>query len=172
MLITKENFWRCSLGQNTLATLHYSFNQHFVYSAHYIWLMYDWKVGERCQCYVIGSCVIFSNKWSQTNVNRSYSIAEKGKVIISATDLAVKILPGHFSWIQEDRVSSLDGLPISFIQPMQVLLPSKFTLPTSLSEISISIFFVSVLITTPWLMFLGVLLKYSTAPFSYTKLLA
>ena len=111
----------------------------------------------------------FSNKWSQTNVNRSYSVAEKGKLIISGYWLGSKNASREFQL--NPRVSSLNGLTISFIRPMQILLPSKFTFPTSLSEISVSIF-VSVLITTPQSKFFGTLLKYSTAPFSYTKLLA
>lgn len=69
----------------------------------------------------------FLKQMEPDNVNRSYSIAEKGKVIISATDLAVNP-PRAFQLNPRRQGFLLDGLPISFIQPMQVLLPSKFTL--------------------------------------------
>lgn len=99
----------------------------------------------------------FSSKMSQTKVNRSYPIAEKKKAIISATALAVRTLLDHSNWMQADRASSLDRLTVSFIQPAQVVLPSKSTLSASLTEISVSMCFVSVLITTPYLKFLDII---------------
>ena len=87
----------------------------------------------------------FLKQKSQTNVNRLYGIAGKGKAIISVSPSIVRILLEYSYWMQADRTSSLNRLTISFVQLM-LILPSKFAFSASLSEISVSICFDWVLI--------------------------